>query len=151
MKYTYFYSFLDSILNTCKYMCQGYFLLTNSDLTNSLIGTQLLFLKVGVGWQTHPKKSLHAKKGGGALFSSTHKNLNPWGEGGSVPITLISLFVYFLLPQFFNTPKTTSWQEGKERSVHNFNYIIYSLLFTSIFMFLKIGLQLHVFITFLNR
>lgn len=24
---------------TCKYMCQGYFLLTNSDLTNSLSGT----------------------------------------------------------------------------------------------------------------
>lgn len=64
---------------------------------------------MGVGLLTHPNKSLHAKKGGGALFSSTHENRNPWGEGGSVPITLISLFVYFLLPQFFNTPKTTSW------------------------------------------
>lgn len=151
MKYIYFYSFLDSILNTCKYMCQGYFLLTNSDLTNSLIGTQHLFFKSG-GWVVDSSKQIFTcKKGGGALFSSTHENLNPWGEGGSVPITLISLFVYFLLPQFFNTPKTTSWQEGKERSVHNFNYIIYSLLFTSIFMFLKLGLQLHVFFTFLNR
>lgn len=42
---------------------------------------------MGVSGQTDPKKSLQAKKGEGASFSQTHENPNPWGEGGSVPIT----------------------------------------------------------------